>query len=363
MPDNLHNLLSVFISFPSVSGQSKPITECLHWIEAAFLTHDTTVHHGVAANAPYLYVKHPNPKLLLFAHIDVVPANPDQWELRVEGDRAYGRGTKDMKGAALPFLMAYSQLRNEGLHPPVNLLFSSDEEIGGASIPIIIEEEKIDVPVALTPDTGSYDWIVYAHKGGVKARLTAEGHAGHAAMPWTTDNPIWRLAEAITSLKKDFHGKEENNWTLTVTPTILSGGEVVNQVPDRVSCDLDIRFPPDECATVEEVLERLNPLLPPKCHITTGIPRVPLNTDPDHPMIKRVRNIATEVYGKDVGLGREPGATDARYFSNRGIPAFLYGPYGEELHGANEWVSLDSINKHYEVMLALLRQLCDEEAK
>src|SRR5690242_21192562 len=39
------------------------------------------------------------PTLVLHGHLDVVPGGRDQFEPRVDGDRLFGRGAYDMKGA------------------------------------------------------------------------------------------------------------------------------------------------------------------------------------------------------------------------------------------------------------------------
>ena len=39
------------------------------------------------------------PTLVLHGHLDVVPGRDEQFEPRLEGDRLFGRGAYDMKGA------------------------------------------------------------------------------------------------------------------------------------------------------------------------------------------------------------------------------------------------------------------------
>src|SRR5437867_703904 len=53
------------------------------------------------------------PTVLLHGHVDVVPGHPDQFQPRLEGERLYGRGAYDMKGALASLLLALADLRDE----------------------------------------------------------------------------------------------------------------------------------------------------------------------------------------------------------------------------------------------------------
>ena len=46
------------------------------------------------------------PAVILHGHMDVVPAEPDQFEPREEGDRLIGRGAYDMKAALAAMMLA-----------------------------------------------------------------------------------------------------------------------------------------------------------------------------------------------------------------------------------------------------------------
>src|SRR5436190_2264658 len=65
--------------------------------------------------------------VLLHGHIDVVPGRAEQFRSRVDGDRLYGRGAYDMKGAMACLLLALTDLR-DGAQVRVRLGIVPDEE-------------------------------------------------------------------------------------------------------------------------------------------------------------------------------------------------------------------------------------------
>lgn len=49
-------------------------------------------------------------------------------------------------------------------------------------------------------------------------------------------------------------------------------------------------------------------------------------------------------------------ASDARFFSSRGIPAVLFGPAGENMHSENEYVEIKTMEKHLEMLEKFLER-------
>lgn len=383
--------LEHFVSFRTIAGKKEEKQRCLSWIHDTFLkpsfakaaegrpeTCNLIPHFGEVGGCPYLLLSHPSPKLLFFAHIDVVPGEEHQFTLEKKGDKLFARGAKDMKGATLPFLLAYRDAcaahPSEDALPPVSILLTSDEETAGPTIPTLLgisatvgahqpvvslpnhEPPLRNVPCAFTPDTGANPHIVVETKGVVWANLIAEGKGSHGALPWEGKNPVPLLAEAIRKLTEAFPAGTYDDWRVTVTPTELQGSDAKNKVPERAICSLDIRFPPEECSSPEEALRRVQKHLPMGCRLELVLSTPPLQTDPKHAMVQRVKKIGEEVTGKKVSIGREHGATDARYFSSVDIPAFLYGPLGRGIHGTDEWVSLSSLCAHHEISRRLLQE-------
>jgi acetylornithine deacetylase/succinyl-diaminopimelate desuccinylase-like protein len=341
--------LERFISFRTIAGNAVEKQQCLDWISHEFLVDGhQSVEGGNCANCPYLFVLHPDAQWLWFAHVDVVPGRDAQFSLCCYGDRLVGRGVKDMKGAALPFLLAYREACRTQKIPRVSILLSTDEETGGKTIPTLLQK-GLTAPIAFTPDTGSSPGIVTEHKGSAWLKLTCTGVSGHGAIPWESRNPILPLSESLQAIAKAFPPGTSGDWQMTVSATELTGSDAQNRIPQCASAILDVRYPSDQCSGSADVLQRLSPCLADACTLTLKQEGNPLKTDPHHPFIQRFLYSVEKVEGVAPPFIREHGSTDARHFCAAGIPAFLYGPIGGGIHGDEEWVSLQSLKKQYAI--------------
>lgn len=74
-------------------------------------------------------------KILFLAHFDVVPVgnnwDADPFTLRLEGDKAYGRGAADDKGAIVSMLLLAELLQKSDFECNIMMAATGDEEIGG----------------------------------------------------------------------------------------------------------------------------------------------------------------------------------------------------------------------------------------
>lgn len=359
MEKELLDALDAIIGFETIAGNDAKKGECLDWVHERFFKNTPhSYSRGKVAGAPYSYYRHSNPQLLWFAHLDVVPGEASQFTIRRDGDTIFGRGVKDMKGAAVPFFIAYKKLLDEGFDPPVSILLTTDEELAGKTIPALLDEKIVEnIPVAFTPDTGSFGGIVTEHKGAVWAEIIARGKGSHGAIPWKSVNPIYALAHAIHALELAYPHGTDDDWKMTVSITQLQGGGAPNIVPEVATATLDIRYPVSLYKHSDEIVADIQRHLPPECSLKITSVLSGLATDNNHPMVQIVQRIAEEVMKEKVPLGREHGATDARFFASHGIPAFLYGPKGGDLHAPGEWVSLTSLLQHVEFNQKFLKEL------
>jgi acetylornithine deacetylase/succinyl-diaminopimelate desuccinylase-like protein len=157
--------------------------------------------------------------ILLLAHMDVVPANPEDWSIDpfkfTEKDGYfYGRGTSDDKAMAANLVANLIRYKREGLKPDRDIIvaLTADEEIGGRwGVQWLVKNQRnlIDAEFALNEGGGVTLRkgkpfrvnIQTAEKITVNFRLEVTDRGGHSSLP-RADNPIYRLAEGLTRLSK-----------------------------------------------------------------------------------------------------------------------------------------------------------------
>jgi acetylornithine deacetylase/succinyl-diaminopimelate desuccinylase-like protein len=161
------------------------------------------------------------PALCVHGHLDVVPANKDDWQVdpfsaELRDDCIWGRGAVDMKDMDAMVLANIRHLARTGTKPPRDIVFAffADEEAGGTKgshwvvdhhpelfegVTEAVSEVggySVTIPTAHGDQTRAY-LVQTAEKGILWLRLTAHGRAGHGSQV-NEENALVRLAEAIT---------------------------------------------------------------------------------------------------------------------------------------------------------------------
>lgn len=184
--------------------------------------------------------------LLIHMHLDVVPAEPDDWQVHpfsgeIRDGYVWGRGAIDMKDMIASVLAVIKRRLTTGDLPrrPLVLAFLADEENAGVLGAKWLAKERPDLfegcKTAIGEGGGWSSWIgdderIYpvsvAEKGWAAIEVTAHGTAGHASRI-DDNNPIRVLAEALSRLTHDrfpIH-LTEGMETLLRTACELSGVE------------------------------------------------------------------------------------------------------------------------------------------
>jgi len=157
--------------------------------------------------------------ILLVAHIDVVPANREDWsfdpfKLTEQDGYFYGRGSSDDKYMAASFVTNLIRYKKEGYTPDRDIIVAleTDEEIGDTDalgIQWLIKNHRdlIDAEFALNEGGGVglkngkaiRNSVQTSEKVSTGYKLTVKDRGGHSSLP-RKDNAIYRLAEGLVRL-------------------------------------------------------------------------------------------------------------------------------------------------------------------
>lgn len=291
------------------------------------------------------------PKLLLNAHLDVVPAAPEQFEPRVEDGNVAARGTSDCKGNALAIATALAALAGSGAS--VGAIFSSDEEEGGATTGEAVARGYRATGLAVVLDAGPWS-ITYSQKGILSLRLVAKGRGGHASEPWRFDNPIDRLFDGWTRLRAAWPAiaDEEGHWGDSLAATVVRAGAVHNQIPGEASMVANIRFvEPGAIPRIEAFVRETSGL---EVEVLTTCE--PVVCSADAPALAALRETMAKAFGREIPMVRMHGATDARHFTGPGAsPVAMIGVEGWRCHDEGEGATLASIRAYADLLVSFAR--------
>ncbi|CAB4840211.1 unannotated protein [freshwater metagenome] len=264
------------------------------------------------------------PGLVVHGHIDVVPANADEWSVDpfcgdiIDG-MIWGRGAVDMKNMDAMILATVREWSRSGYVPPrdIVLAFFADEEAGsifGSHWLVDNHPELFAGCTEAVSEVGGFSvtvgggkrlyMIETAEKGIHWMKLTAHGRAGHGSV-MNDENALTRLTEAIAKIgnhqwpqrysatvKALFKlvaaatGKTYDEKDLrpllsevgfaarmigatlqnTANPTMLEAGYKANVIPGSASAVVDGRFIP---GFEDELNETIRSLIGPHVSIET----------------------------------------------------------------------------------------------
>ena len=309
--------------------------------------------------------------VILNGHMDVVTEEPMPWtkckpfESVVEGDRIYGRGTADMKGGLACALTAVRMLKDQGFIPRGDICIESvvDEEYASSagSISARLMGRNADFAVILEP-TGLN--ICPACLGSVVLKAYMQGIAG---MPYTGEtvvNPVYMLGEFISIIRE----YEKKRFSETAVPPLWKDTPQAAQLvitkaksgdcrpngqlstPIDAWIELVIQTYPGE--DMEQVFAEFKKYInarfsqPEKLSVELEY-HYCLSSD-QHSDTRGTQLLQKHAaaYTGNARICGAMFACDLFAFTRYGnMPAAIFGPSGEKLHGPDEWVSITSMEK------------------
>jgi len=295
------------------------------------------------------------PTVVLHGHIDVVPGLRDQFEPRIEGDRLYGRGAYDMKGALAAMLVTAAAMRDQrGVRVRLGIVGDEESEEGEERGSDHLVDSGFTGDFAITGEPTDLHIGVEA-KGVLALRLQVAGTAAHGATPWLGDNAVLNAIDVFRSIESLPFARHSSE--LFDRPSInlgrIWGGDALNKVPDLCVIDVDIRYLPDQDPTA--VLDEVRGI--DGIEAASLFTRPPASVDRESIFVRALRESAAEHHdGEPMSVGRD-GASDAVSFLRVGVPAVEFGPVGAGHHGPREWVSVSSLEAYRQALESFLRAI------
>jgi len=358
--DRLIERLAELISFDTRNpdGDEKPLVRRLG-AELRALGAASVEETDVGDHA-YVYARFGagDPRVLLNAHVDTVPANegytsPPHLLVR-RGDRLYGLGTSDIKGAIAAILEA---LAAGPITRPVGVLFSGDEEHGGNCVRAFLDSgaaRGLQRAIVCEPTSCR---VGVRHRGIGAATVTLEAAGGHSSRVDEMINPIAVLARAAVVLDDmgvEFRSKGPPGFQgINLNVAALDGGIAFNVIPTRATLSFSLRPAPGE--SVDDLLgeaeRRVRAATSPHAIAwSVSIASPPLQ-QPREPAAFEPLLGARMAHTIDLGYW-----TEAARLAERGIDAVVFGPGAvEQAHAADEYVELAELEAARDAFAHVLR--------
>ena len=311
------------------------------------------------------------PTLALNGHIDTKPVGDaaDQWNTeplvatRV-GERMYGLGVSDMKGAVACMIHAAAAIRDAGvrLKGDLVLIFVADEEAG-----------------AFYGSGWTRDWegLHVISRGICCFEVHVRGTQMHSSlsdrMPSVNSN--LEMARIMLGMRDQLamaplqHSVGQLHPTLNVG-VLARGGVFYGVVPGESMFACDLRTLPG--MSEDDVVAMLDSWASAQS-VPDGLPSVRVQFDPVlrwiapseisvmHPLVRAAQDAVDAVLAEPPTPSMFPGTTDAPWFSEEGIPTIpSLGPgILTYCHGPNEYVTVESLHEAARIYARTALSFCE----
>ena len=315
----------------------------------------------------------------VLSHADIVPPGDlslwetDPYQIKVEGDRIFGRGVEDNQHG---FVSSYLALKavlgsDHKTLRPVCLAIVADEETGSKyGLQYLLQHHK-DLfkkdDLIVVPDAGNEEgtMIEVAEKSMLWIRFIVKGKQCHASTPGKGKNSLFgaaRLIVALDQLKARFDLSDDlfRPSVSTFEPTKMEANVPnINTIPGRNIFYLDCRVLPfykvDEIlAACKEIGEEIGKELGLQIEVKAAHREDAAEpTSPDAHVVKALIKAIRKVTGKDaipMGIG---GGTVAAFFRKTGLPAAVWSTISETAHQPNEYCLISNILTDAKILACL----------
>jgi acetylornithine deacetylase/succinyl-diaminopimelate desuccinylase-like protein len=324
--------------------------------------------------------------LIMLHHMDVVPANGDEWSFDPFGGEVIhgyicGRGALDTKSLGIMQLLALLEIKKRGIKLRRDLIFlaTADEESGGdCGVEFLLREYPDDFQAELILNEGGYlikdaksnslvAMISPGEKGPCWLKLSRKGMPGHGSTPHS-QNCLEKMTRAVnrllnyevplevTPIAAEYFKKLAQSWDVlkpyaddgregtllkiladngllavpqisamlrnTISLNMLKSGDRVNVIPSYAEALIDTRLLPGQ--DLKQWLQLIkNQLADDEIQIETVLGNEGNASDMYTESYNMIEKALLDYYpGAVVAPYLMTGTTDSRFFREKNMPAY-----------------------------------------
>lgn len=287
------------------------------------------------------------PDVLFNVHLDTVPVTAstlDSWlydpfKLTLVDEKAYGRGSCDIKGAAA-CLMTIAENTQD-----MAVVFTTDEEgANGCCVQWFIDNNKLSQYKQIIIAEPTNSQAVVSHRGYLSTYIEFSGICGHSSMAIALqENAIHKANKWLTQALNYAQGfvSHKNPAGICFNVGVIGGGEKNNMIAEKVNLDFSARVPSGMSS--KQVFEELKSY-DDTSQWRTGMiaPALPAAKQSDQASLKFCSSHNISI-AEPVDFW-----TEAALFSQAGFPAIVLGPGDiKQAHTIDEWVYVSELEKTY----------------
>ena len=318
---------------------------------------------GDCLRAALPHARRGEPGILILAHLDTVHPEGTLRHLpfRRDGEVCFGPGIVDMKGGTYAAVEAIRQLQRAGLETPlpVNVLLTSDEEIGSPGTRGLIEAEAKRHRWVLVPEPSRIDGTCVTGRYAIaRFDLAARGRPSHAGATLKEGRSAIRImAERIRTIED----MTDDDCTFSVG--VVHGGQWANCV--ATTCTGEALSMAKRQADLERGIERMRALNDVDGEgigfaVTTGVVRPVWEPDAGTLALYAQARTVAATLGVDLDHQSAGGGSDGNFTGALGIPTLDgLGVCGEGIHTLQERVHVASLPRVARMLAGLMLTLDD----
>ena len=322
----------------------------------------------------------PGPVICINGHLDTVKLcngwtkNPKGQR---DGDRLYGVGALDMKSGCAAIMVALDHfVRNHDTFRGVLKvsLVSVEEGPYGMGTNALIEEgylDDVDFSIIAEPSAGftgnPFPDLCLGARGGYGLDVEFYGKSAHAASPEKGISALEDAAKVVTELANVEYREDPHLGKGTCCVVAINADGGACSVPDFASIKLFWHIvvgenPDTITEQIEKAIARAGIRSQYRIRFRDAPSEaskgfLPYTVSEEEPMVQNFMQSVERVTGVRPTVSYFDSIGDFCYLGTRlGAPAVIFGAAGENYHGKDEYVLLDSVHQTAEILLDFLEK-------